>query len=104
MVDDIFNYLDDNYIYYILFIFINVFIYKEVLIKKLGKSNLSQRQIIIDQEKFISSLEKLIRDQEELIAEQDKLIDEFNFFKHNGSVPSPKPNPKKQAKPKKKRK
>jgi DNA-binding protein H-NS len=99
----IFLFLDNNWLYLLLFFFICVFIFREILIKKL--------------EKLVASQQKLIRDQMELTTEQDKLINEFNFFKNDlisdkdcvggrelSPKPNPKPKPKKQAKPKKKRK
>lgn len=116
MIDSIFNYLDNNYIYYILFIFINVFIFKEVLIKKLEKR-------ILNQEKIIDSLNSLLvaknrieknlkvtisRQADGCQSEAEPIECGLTFsaasVSHDGSVLSPKPNPKKQAKPKKKRK
>jgi hypothetical protein len=128
MVDNIFNHLDDNYVYYILFFLICLFIFREILIKEFV---LAQRQLIIEQKELIKQLIQSRYDfckndlndfGEEItpglllaiksMIENDVVANEpaaepaavFNYGSFSCPEPNPKPKPKKQAKPKKKRK
>lgn len=122
MIDNVINFLDNSWLYLLLFVFICVFISREILIKKLERLVADQRQLIIGQEKLIIDQEKLIIDLNKYQSQNILLKNKNNdiFLKINSDEqfadkqfsgglevspkPNPKPNPKKQAKPKKKRK